>query len=91
MEEMKICPRTKESCTSTCKDADKDCSKEAEEIPDISLALTLSDGSRWFRVKSVTEVYDIFKMVEENTTYMIVAGLTSHGIVFLYLTNQIRD
>lgn len=83
MEEMKICPRTKESCTNTCKDLDKECPKDAEEIPDISLAVTLSNGSRWFRVKSVRETYEVFDLVEDNTKYMIVAGLTSHGKILI--------
>lgn len=87
MTQMKICSKTQQPCENLCKTNGSNgfntCASDQDtEIPDISISVQLQ-GSRWFRVKSIQEIYDVFEMVQDNTKYMIVGGNTAHGENFL--------
>ncbi|XP_065224598.1 uncharacterized protein LOC135848590 isoform X2 [Planococcus citri] len=88
MSQMKICSKTQQPCENLCKtngsngfddDGDLCDSDKDTQIPDVSFSMQLQ-GSRWFRVKSIQEIYDVFEMVQDNTKYMLVGGNTAHGV-----------
>lgn len=83
---MKICAKTNEKCDNSicgavengkCSAADDE--STAEEIADNSFCTVLSDDTKWFKVKSIQEIYDVFDMVTDTTKYMLLCGRTSHG------------
>ncbi|XP_065222148.1 xanthine dehydrogenase/oxidase-like [Planococcus citri] len=81
MTEFKICSKTQKPCNGTCKinGYDKGIDQELQTL-DKSISIELQ-GARWFRVKNVQEIYDIFeKMVRVGTKYMIVGGNTAQGV-----------
>lgn len=81
MTQLKICSKTQQPCKNKCKISESDtCASDRDiQIPDVSISIQLL-GSRWFRVKTIQEIYDVFEMVQDNTKYMIVGGNTAHGV-----------
>uniref|UniRef100_A0A1B6E3D0 FAD-binding PCMH-type domain-containing protein n=1 Tax=Clastoptera arizonana TaxID=38151 RepID=A0A1B6E3D0_9HEMI len=85
----KICPTTGKICSGKCSSQingnntemiqlDKNEFEMLEAIPK-SFKYTLIDGSSWYRVSNIKEIFEILDMAEDND-YMIVGGNTAHGV-----------
>lgn len=80
MSQLKICSKTQQLCTNTCQIKGSEiCVDSKEEISDTSFSFQLQ-AAKWFRVKEIQEIYDVFEMVQDNTKYMILAGNTAQGM-----------
>ncbi|XP_065224600.1 uncharacterized protein LOC135848592 [Planococcus citri] len=80
MTQFKVCSKTQKPCNNQCKINGYDkCVEQELKMLDKSISIELQ-GVRWFRVKNVQEIYDIFeKIVRDGIKYMIVCGNTAQG------------
>lgn len=70
----KICPKTKETCIGVCGD------EEQNIVPvDKSFSIEFKSFEKWIRVKTVADIYKIFRTLPNDVKYMLVAGHTSDG------------
>ncbi|XP_046687734.1 indole-3-acetaldehyde oxidase-like isoform X2 [Homalodisca vitripennis] len=92
---LKVCPKSGVSCNEQCtreqskrtpfacvaKNGQDDCDIEFLEVALAvrSLKLELRDGTQWYKVSDVNEIFEIFEMI--HGSYRLVCGNTSIGIL----------
>lgn len=85
LEELKLCPATKEICSLKCSQKQISCCDSALELHNDSFSLKFSNNVEWIKVRKIAEIFDIFEKLNEKTSYMLISGSTSHGNLFCVL------
>ncbi|RZF35840.1 hypothetical protein LSTR_LSTR008946 [Laodelphax striatellus] len=75
-----ICLRTDENCSENCKSScNKKSGADLEDERCSVLRLSLDDGSNWFRLTALREIFEVFNMIDDEN-YMLVGGNTAYGV-----------
>lgn len=92
LEELKLCPATKEICSLKCSQKQISCCDSALELHNDSFSLKFSNNVEWIKVRKIAEIFDIFEKLNEKTSYMLISGSTSHGVYRMKeMPNKIID
>lgn len=93
MTQLKICSKTQKHCNNSCKINGYDTHGSHNPAPTFDKSFSIQlQGSKWFRVKTLEEIYDIFdQMVRADTEYMIVGGNTAQGRLGLLTEEVLSD
>ncbi|KAI5750912.1 hypothetical protein M8J77_002372 [Diaphorina citri] len=75
---MDLCNKScKKPCSEDCKDMEFG---EKSTLALAQLPQSVKLGEKWYTVAFAEEIFEIFDMIADGQTYMLVAGSTAHGV-----------